>query len=71
MTRLTSDTAFKETFHQNISPIKLVTMAAMVDIIIREERKSNPKKMKVTTNIALIVMTRLIIVSCHIVRYCS
>ena len=52
MTKLTNDTAFNDISQTYISPSKLTTITATVKVTINAILKLNPRRRKVTTNMA-------------------
>ena len=52
MTKLTNDTAFNDISQTYISPSKLTMITATVKVTINAILKLNPKRRKVTTNMA-------------------
>lgn len=71
MTRLTSETAFNVIPQKYIIPhISMIIIITTMQIITAE-KKSNPRRMKVITNMAARHRPMLKRVSCTTVRYCS
>ena len=52
MTKLTNDTAFNDIFQMYIRPSKLTMITATVKVTINAILKLNPRRRKVTTNMA-------------------
>ena len=52
MTKLTNDTAFNDISQTYISPSKLTMITATVKVTINAILKLNPRRRKVTTNMA-------------------
>ena len=52
MTKLTNDTAFNDISQTYISPSKLTMITATVKVTINAILKLNPRRTKVTTNMA-------------------
>ena len=71
ITRLTKEIAFRVMSHQYIRPPMLTTIRRMIMRLIKDEVISKPMKTYVTQKIAPIEIRRDVIVSLHIVRYCS
>lgn len=71
MTKLTSDTALRVMFQKYMKPRMSITTIPMVIRIMRAEKKSKPRRRKVTMKMAPIQMQRFSTVSLTMVRYCS
>ncbi|KAF4517184.1 hypothetical protein B566_EDAN005616 [Ephemera danica] len=65
MTRLTSETALREIFHQYMMPPRFVTIMVMVMRTARELNTSRPINKKVTTKMANMDIPRDLSVSGH------
>ena len=63
MTRFTRDTAFSETLQKYIIPNMEIKMRMIVTVTTAADHRSNPSKIAVTTNMAMMQMLRLLMVS--------
>lgn len=62
---------FKSIFQPHIRPPRSIMIIMIVITTIKALNKSKPRRRKVTINIARKERAKLVIVSLHVVRYCS